>query len=188
MPMVVLIPAGGNITCSWVEKCAFPSIFPLHLNPGLVFAGFLLTPSCERGRTSSWGGPDPVAFLQVRVFMQQREVAGVRACVRGGRFGKPSVSAQCPATMALSQCPELGETLVSSCFAGTCGSEQGDTVQPAVGKLLTRVGQVSQWLPPHFPSQSHSLERSELPPCSLQGGICISLWLPQPCWWLLEPC
>lgn len=74
--MVMLIPAGRNIICSQVEKCFFPPVFPLHLNPGLVVSGFILTLPVSRG---VWEGPDPVAFLQVRVFMKQRE-AGVRGC------------------------------------------------------------------------------------------------------------
>lgn len=74
--MVMLIPAGRKIICSQVEKCFFPPVFPLHLNPGLVVSGFILTLPVSRG---VWEGPDPVAFLQVRVFMKQRE-AGVRGC------------------------------------------------------------------------------------------------------------
>lgn len=40
---------------------------------------------------------------------------------------------------------------MNSRFAGTWASEKGH-MQCSLGKAAYAVGQVSQWLPPHFPS------------------------------------
>lgn len=67
-------------------------------------------PSCEQrglGRTRPGGISPSEGFYEAEGSWSE----GLwLPAVRGGGFGK-CVSAQCPATMALSQCPELGGTL-----------------------------------------------------------------------------
>lgn len=130
---------------SSAPRCCFLPVFLPHLNPGLFFSGFVLTLPVSRG---VWEGPNPVAFLH---FRKQRE-AGVGDCGCLQSVDADLESACQPSVLPPWLSPRAQSWGEPCHLLELRALSKVILVQPSVGKLLTRVGQVSQWLPPHFPS------------------------------------
>lgn len=96
--------------CCWEHhlllggEMLFSSHLPASYESRLGFFWLCSDPSCEQ-RTRPCGISPSEDFYEAKGSWSEGLWLPV---VRGGRFGL-CVSAQCPATMALSQCPELGE-------------------------------------------------------------------------------